>query len=164
MKYYAFCLPLVLGSMALAKPDPAGDAKKAIKDVYSEMAKDFMDKKFTAFSDIMTEDFQASREGHPEQLTRDQVIKDFSAQRDKLSDIRWTKKIEKLDLKDGVAHVLVDGKMRGTMNFGDGKHHSLDLKAKSEDDWIKIGSDWKLKSSHTTDITVKVDGKVTPIG
>ena len=161
MKYYALCLPLVLGSLAFARLDATGDAKKAIKKAYSEMAKDFIDKKFTAFSGFMTDDFKATVENHQGGLTREQVVSDFTGQREKLSGIKWTKKIEEFDLKDEVAHVLVEGKMKGTMNFGDGKPHSFDLLAKSGDDWVKIGSDWKLKSSHTMDITVKIDGKVT---
>jgi ketosteroid isomerase-like protein len=164
MKYYALCLSLVLGSLAFARPDATGDARKAIKKEYSEMAKAFADKRFTDFSSFMTEDFKASREGHPGSLTRDQVMKDFTGQREQMKEVKWTKKIDKFDLKDGVAHAFVEGKMSATVSFGEGKTQHMDLQAKSVDDWVKVGPYWKLKSSRTTDLTVKIDGKVTPMG
>ncbi|HEY3779718.1 MAG TPA: hypothetical protein VGL56_01450 [Fimbriimonadaceae bacterium] len=179
MKYYALCLPLVLGSLALAKADKAGEAKKGIKAAYDQMAKDFLDKKFDGFSTLMTDDFQATREGHKEAMSRDDVIKDFKAQRDRLTDVKWTKTVTKFDRlgmkwKRGsyqekhytelVLRAWVVGRMTATMNLGDSKPHLFDLQAKSEDLWVHvIGSDWKLKSSHTSNIVVKIDGKVAPM-
>jgi len=158
MKRVVICLLILLALGSFANADAVGEVRKAIEANYSAIAKAFVKKDYPAMSGFMTEDFQAI----PPQgkaMTREEVVKDFAVQRERLTDINWTKKIKKIDLQGDDAKLVVDGRLSAHIDFGDHKPHTFLLNATSEDEWVKVGGLWKLKLSKTTVFQAKIDGR-----
>lgn len=159
MNKIVMCLPVVLCAHVLA--NPVDDAKRAISRQYGAISKAFVRNDTEAFKGFMTDDYEATGPKDVK-LTRDQVVTDFTVQRKRLSDVRWTKTIKTFDLSGDTAKVLADGKMTARIDFGDKKRHSFQLKASSEDEWVRIASVWKLQRSKTLSFQVEIDGKAVP--
>jgi ketosteroid isomerase-like protein len=154
----AVCILIAsLTTTAPSTPNDAAIARREIAKQYSVLAKAMQAKDFDKFKSMMAEDFVAT-DPKGATMDRDQVVKDFTVQRERLTSFKWSKKITRLDLDGNVAHVVVLGDLKGKSEFG-GKTHILHVKATSLDDWAKTGNSWILKASKTTDFDMTMDGK-----
>lgn len=158
MKGLAALSMIVVIGFAFAAGDPAKDAKKAIDADYKAISKAFRAKDFTAMSSFLTDDFKAyPPTGDP--ITKDDVTKDFSQERDQLTDVKWVRKILKFTLDGDVAHVSAEGIMTGKLVASNMKGHIFKVDAHSEDDWVKVGKDWKIQQTKLGSMETKLDGK-----
>lgn len=155
-------MALGLSCCAIAA-ETLAEAKKAIADTYAAISKAFVHKDAPAFKGFMTEDFQATAPNGTK-LSRDLVVKDFLAQRSRLTDVTWTKTIKKIDLQGPNCHVEADGRMSAKIDLDDHKPHSFLLLASSADDWIKTETAWKLRKTKTVSFHVEIDGKAVSGG
>jgi ketosteroid isomerase-like protein len=149
---------LVVIAFASAAGDPSGVAKKAIAADYKAISKAFADKDFKTLASFMTDDFK----GYPPKgaaITKADVTKDFSQERDHLTDVKWDRTILKFNLDGTTAHVSVEGIMTGKLVAGNGKGHLFSIDAHSQDDWVKVGKDWKIRQTKAGSMDIKMDGK-----
>jgi hypothetical protein len=162
MKYLSALI--AVSSLALAAiASPSKDVQKTLEGNYAAISKAFVDKDFDKFASFLAPDFKGKS---PRGIAdRAKVIQDFKSQRERMSDIHWTKKITGLKVEGAIAHAQVEGVLTSKMDVGDKKPHTFDLKSVAKDDWA-LGKDgkWLLKSSETTKLDVKFDGKPIPNG
>jgi hypothetical protein len=50
--------------------------------------------------------------------------------------------------------------MNGSRTGDDGKPHTMEMTSVSNDTWVKVGDDWRLKASVQKSMEVKRDGEV----
>jgi len=160
MKRIALALSIfALFGVALATGEDAKAVKKAIEANYAGISKAFVDQDFKAFGAYMTEDFKATVVNNDKTMDRDKSISDFTQMRATLSDVKWIKKIKKVELDGTTAHITAEGKITAKLNMHDGKDHPFNFNATSIDDWVKVGNNWLLKASKTLNFEAKLDGK-----
>lgn len=125
---------------------------------YKALTTAVVKKDWKAFADEMTDDFKTVRASGPA-LDKKSIVDGFKQQRAMMSNITWTRHIDKLKLVNGVAQVTVFGKFKSDFDAGDGKHHSFSMSAYSADEWVKVGSKWKLRKTTIQSVKVLMDGK-----
>lgn len=157
------CLLVFAPALCGAAPhkDDTAAVRKALTARYASVSRAFQKKDAAAMAAIMAPDYVAVQPGGRE-LDREQVLADFKRQMEALSSVRWPRKIEKLEVKDGEAKATVRGRLSGDMVEPKGKRHRLVVTAVTHDTWTKGATGWLIKRSEVAEMQMTLDGKSGP--
>lgn len=147
MKTLAFLLVL-LPTFGLAQTHPGLGAKAAIMHRYAEITQDFKSHNSKDYASTIANDFQLSG---LYKADKSQTVQGFAHQSLVMSNVTWTRKIDKIILHGNNAIVTQTGHLDGHT----GGSRSIHIIATSVDTWVKEKGKWILKSSKVLSMQMK---------
>ena len=158
-------LAVLVGGASAAQ----SNGTKTIKAYYAKVDKLTLKKDVEGLHKLMVANtaqdylflFPPDRSGKSKTRTRQETINDLEKVMPMIATFsKASTQVKKLvTAKDSiVAYVIIDIQMT-SLPKGDGKIHKLGSRILAEDTWVRVGSDWKLRTSKSAGDSKTLDGK-----
>jgi hypothetical protein len=149
-------LSATLAILAAPHDKALESARKELTARYAGISRAFEKKDATGMNEPLAADYEL-KQPDGRVIKRDAIASGMAQQMNMMSNAKWTRKIESLELKGADAVVSV----RGTFDSEfaqQGKNHKFHMNTVTTDTWTKLGKKWMLRSSKVIENRVEVDG------